>query len=390
MLDSNITGALVGAGASVSSGLLGQAFAKRNAKIQTKMQKQLMDYQNDINVQNWQMQNEYNNPGAVLQRYVNAGFSPNQAGMAVLGSVGDTTAGNVQGSSGGSAGMPVAPNIDLTQGVVAMAEAAKLNQEAKVAKQQEEALRIQNMYLEQQNQADLDLKIANRKKAEEERNTELKKQADFVASINLKEEEKKNLEAQTNRLNQLTPIEVLSATQSYQNLIQQGYNLQEEFNLIKEKQATERSQQAADYASAAASYSVVRFNDANANRAAADTVEQDLKNKLMAAGVNPDAADATSKMAMTILMAVPGFTEGKADPEALKEAQKKIETQMTRSMRISRTGEILGPIADTAGQIVGAFTKAGTLINSTSNSGKLNEVTTTKNGDTMVQQYRYN
>lgn len=39
------------------------------------LQKQLMDYQNDINVQNWNMQNAYNSPAAQVQRYKDAGLN---------------------------------------------------------------------------------------------------------------------------------------------------------------------------------------------------------------------------------------------------------------------------------------------------------------------------
>lgn len=39
------------------------------------LQKQLMDYQNDINVQNWNMQNAYNSPSAQVQRYKDAGLN---------------------------------------------------------------------------------------------------------------------------------------------------------------------------------------------------------------------------------------------------------------------------------------------------------------------------
>lgn len=56
--------------------------------------KTAIDYQNQLNIQNWNMQNEYNTPAAQMQRFKDAGLNPNliygQTNMA--GSVGSVSA----------------------------------------------------------------------------------------------------------------------------------------------------------------------------------------------------------------------------------------------------------------------------------------------------------
>lgn len=52
----------------------GAAYSQHQNK---KNQKQLMDYQNAANVQNWQRENSYNSPAAQMQRLKAAGLNPN-------------------------------------------------------------------------------------------------------------------------------------------------------------------------------------------------------------------------------------------------------------------------------------------------------------------------
>lgn len=47
------------------------------AKQQNKMTKDLMNYQNNLNIANWKMANEYNLPKNQMQRYREAGLNPN-------------------------------------------------------------------------------------------------------------------------------------------------------------------------------------------------------------------------------------------------------------------------------------------------------------------------
>lgn len=60
-----------------ASGLINQAFAKRNARIQAKYNKELMQYQNELQQQNIDKQNLYNSPAQQMQRYQDAGLNPN-------------------------------------------------------------------------------------------------------------------------------------------------------------------------------------------------------------------------------------------------------------------------------------------------------------------------
>lgn len=77
-----------GAGLDLASGLI-------NSGVQYATSKKLMDYQNQLNMQNWKMANEYNSPQAQMERYKAAGLNPNL----VYGSLGQTAAGNLSSPS---------------------------------------------------------------------------------------------------------------------------------------------------------------------------------------------------------------------------------------------------------------------------------------------------
>lgn len=77
-----------GAGLDLVSGLI-------NTGTQFATSKKLMDYQNQLNIQNWKMANEYNSPKAQMERYKAAGLNPNL----VYGSLGQTAAGNLSSPS---------------------------------------------------------------------------------------------------------------------------------------------------------------------------------------------------------------------------------------------------------------------------------------------------
>ena len=97
------------------------------AGVQHKYNKKMADYQNDINIENWNLQNEYNSPANQRKRLEEAGINP----AAVFGS---------NGSSAGNAGQ-IAPyqrqGVDITQSLmngaqlsVLAAQARKTNAEA--------------------------------------------------------------------------------------------------------------------------------------------------------------------------------------------------------------------------------------------------------------------
>lgn len=87
-----MTGGLFGG---LGSGLLGSAFSFLDGANDYYWNRKNMNYQNDLLVSNWNMQNAYNTPAAQMARFVEAGLNPNliygQTNMA--GSVGSPSAG---------------------------------------------------------------------------------------------------------------------------------------------------------------------------------------------------------------------------------------------------------------------------------------------------------
>ena len=69
--------ATVSAGGNIVNDVVGQIFAKRNIKNQLAANKELGRYTNQMNIENWNRQNEYNTPKAQMQRYKDAGLNPN-------------------------------------------------------------------------------------------------------------------------------------------------------------------------------------------------------------------------------------------------------------------------------------------------------------------------
>lgn len=92
-------GGLPGAAADSLLSFAGNAI---NNKMSMKNQKKLMDYQNDINLRNWQLQNEYNSPSNQMKLLRDAGLNPNLAygnlGNSVGASVGSVSHGSVNSS----------------------------------------------------------------------------------------------------------------------------------------------------------------------------------------------------------------------------------------------------------------------------------------------------
>lgn len=104
---------MIGGAGSAASGLSSLfGGTKRAQRTAFNYQKKLMDYsiglqkdlfgfQNDINVKNWNMQNEYNSPTAQMQRYQDAGLNTNL----IYGGNG-SVAGNAEGIASASGGSP--------------------------------------------------------------------------------------------------------------------------------------------------------------------------------------------------------------------------------------------------------------------------------------------
>lgn len=66
----------VGLVGSVGRGLIQSGFNALSAGLNYRYSKKLMKYQNDLAIQNWQMQNEYNAPSAQVERLKAAGLAP--------------------------------------------------------------------------------------------------------------------------------------------------------------------------------------------------------------------------------------------------------------------------------------------------------------------------
>ena len=69
--------ATVSAGGNLADNIVAQIFAKRNIKNQLSANKELAKYTNQMNIENWKMQNAYNTPAAQMQRYKDAKLNPN-------------------------------------------------------------------------------------------------------------------------------------------------------------------------------------------------------------------------------------------------------------------------------------------------------------------------
>lgn len=89
--------AIIGAAATLGAGGIAAGSGKRSQRRAYQYNKQLMDYQNEINLQNWHLQNQYNSPSAQMSRYQSAGINPNVVAGDIGGSVG--VAGDVGGVS---------------------------------------------------------------------------------------------------------------------------------------------------------------------------------------------------------------------------------------------------------------------------------------------------
>lgn len=88
---SSIIGGVAAAGSAVTSGAV-NATANRRAY---KWTRKLQEYQNAVNLENWNRQNAYNTPAAMMQRYEDAGVNP----MMVTGQGNGGNAGSVAPAS---------------------------------------------------------------------------------------------------------------------------------------------------------------------------------------------------------------------------------------------------------------------------------------------------
>lgn len=95
-------GNLIAGVASIANSIVTPIAQKRAQERAMKYNKAMMDYQNQLNIQNWQRENSYNTPARQMQRYVQAGLNPNLVAMdgssGLAGDVGSVTPTSFSGS----------------------------------------------------------------------------------------------------------------------------------------------------------------------------------------------------------------------------------------------------------------------------------------------------
>lgn len=106
----------VGAVGSIANSLMSNSSSRKAMRQQTEMmrrqaslQQDMMKYQNDLNISNWNLQNAYNTPAAQMQRYKDAGLNTNL----IYGGSG-AVAGNAESASGVSGHSPDMPSAAAT------------------------------------------------------------------------------------------------------------------------------------------------------------------------------------------------------------------------------------------------------------------------------------
>lgn len=111
-----------GAGSLIDFGL-----GAASSALSNKNSKSLMRYQNNLNIQNWKMQNEYNLPKNQMQRYLDAGLNPNL----VYGNL-QNTADSLSSPSASSA--PVQRRDSVVQTMAAAAQIEQMKAETRLIK----------------------------------------------------------------------------------------------------------------------------------------------------------------------------------------------------------------------------------------------------------------
>lgn len=121
-------------------------------------QKQLMDYQNQLNTQQWERESAYNSPAEQMKRLREAGLNPD---LAIGGSVQNTAGSSPSTSLGSAFSQPnsVTGIIDaFNNSRLANAEILKRESEADFAKAQADEIRHRSPYKDKDMDVDLHLK----------------------------------------------------------------------------------------------------------------------------------------------------------------------------------------------------------------------------------------
>ena len=220
------------------------------AGVQHKYNKKMADYQNDINIENWNLQNEYNSPAAQRKRLEEAGINP----AAVFGS---------NGSSAGNAGQIAQyqrQGVDITQSLMNGAQLSLLAAQARKTNAEAANTEAQNPYAGATAQAILDGYLSTNEKTK----------ADTGKII----AETKNIELSYSKIQN----EIVHLQGAIELQLQQTNSEKERTKLIKAQTTTELLNQA-----------LIKVNTDNAKKTGDLLTNQNILTQYQAKQVNASA-----------------------------------------------------------------------------------------------------
>lgn len=259
-LANTATGGLFGAIGSLITGKQQYNNQSKLAAQQFQYQQQLQQQQNDYNTMMWEKTNEYNSAANQVSRYAQAGLNP---GMMMSGQ--NATAAQQQSSASPSFSMPSwnQPAFDLVASATALvssiANAKKANADAKRAEAEANEVGPNA-------ESSRTLQAAQAFLASEQSKTEDPKRKEFFAKVdNLLIEKDFLSQSFDARLDALVEAARSAGLENESKEIANKYAAQlneENINLLKEKQKTEQSAQAANYIQVKIGNSQVKVNSA--------------------------------------------------------------------------------------------------------------------------------
>lgn len=236
----SVWNALIGAGGSILSSLIGGTLQHQENTTQYHRQQSLLHETQDYNTEMWNANNEYNTPAAQLQRFTDAGFSPNVA------------ASMMSGTNSTQVASPTAPSVSAT-GSTANAALSGLGALANLSATLAQAKKIETETAGQQIQND----IAAKDLASKDDFINLTKEqlsADIrntLSSADLNSSQKSRLEYETSELlpsmKAKTDEERAKISQDIRLGIQELANLVRSGQLLGEQIHTQQATQAQIY-----------------------------------------------------------------------------------------------------------------------------------------------
>lgn len=195
-------------GTSLTGGLVGLA----GSALQHQYNKSLAKYQNDLNVSNWNMQNEYNTPVNQRKRLEEAGINPAVA-------FGNNSAGNA-----GSIASYQAPSVDITSNMLQGAQLAQMLANVRKTNAEAENVELTNPFAAKTAEAILDNYIATKEKTKVDTDKSLQeienlkvgyskvqKEIGYIeGQINLQKQQVKTEEEKTRLVRAQADLEILN------------------------------------------------------------------------------------------------------------------------------------------------------------------------------------